>query len=189
MLRSSTVQDLWRIDGRTIAPVNRQTLLIRLVACGIEVNGRMASAVSRGQDRGVHQSGKEARDTMAISSSSDRGVSLTPRQREVLRLQAYGMSYEEISRHLGLSVWTVKNHHKQAVRSLQLSLTVYPSDRVRTTLACYIMGLLDGGVPPLEIVERLREATNQQEEIGRAAVNLATIDHHPASSITSRAAD
>jgi len=138
----------------------------------------------------MHQSGKEARDTMATSSTScDRGASLTPRQREVLRLQAYGMSYDEISQHLGLSVWTVKNHHKQAVRSLQLSLTVYPSDRVRTTLACYIMGLLDVGVPPLEIVERLREATNQQEEIGRAAENLATIDHHPASSITSRAAD
>ncbi len=97
---------------------------------------------------------------MAISASvCDRGASLTPRQREVLRLQAYGMSYDEISNHLGLSVWTVKNHHKQAVRSLQISLTVYPSDRVRTTLACYIMGLLDGGVPPLEIVQRLREAT------------------------------
>ncbi len=96
---------------------------------------------------------------MAISmATADRGASLTPRQREVLRLQAFGMSYEEISHHLGLSVWTVKNHHKQAVRSLQLSLTVYPSERVRTTLACYIMGLLDGGVPPIEIVQRLREA-------------------------------
>jgi hypothetical protein len=68
------------------------------------------------------------------------------------------MSYEEISRHLGLSVWTVKNHHKQAVRALQLSLTVYPSERVRTTLACYILGLLDGGVPPIEVVERLKAA-------------------------------
>jgi DNA-binding CsgD family transcriptional regulator len=96
---------------------------------------------------------------MTISTEPlDRGASLTPRQREVLRLQAFGMSYEEISNHLGLSVWTVKNHHKQAVRSLQLSLTVYPSERVRTTLACYIMGLLDGGVSPIEIVQRLREA-------------------------------
>jgi DNA-binding CsgD family transcriptional regulator len=95
----------------------------------------------------------------------DRGTALTPRQREVLRLQAYGMSYEEISNHLGLSVWTVKNHHKQAVRSLQISLTVYPSDRVRTTLACYIMGLLDGGVPPLEVVRRLREARERHPAI------------------------
>jgi hypothetical protein len=92
------------------------------------------------------------------TAAYDRGTTLTPRQREVLRLQAYGMSYEEISTQLGLSVWTVKNHHKQAVRSLQLSLTMYPSDRVRTTLACYIMGLLDGGVPPIDIVRRLKEA-------------------------------
>ena len=110
---------------------------------------------------------------MGISAAScDRGASLTPRQREVLRLQAYGMSYDEISNHLGLSVWTVKNHHKQAVRSLQLSLTVYPSDRVRTTLACYIMGLLDGGVPPLEIVKRLRDATNQHSVIAHASDDL-----------------
>lgn len=82
------------------------------------------------------------------------------------------MSYEEISNHLGLSVWTVKNHHKQAVRSLQLSLTVYPSDRVRTTLACYIMGLLDGGVSPLEIVQRLRDATDQHSVITHATADL-----------------
>lgn len=98
---------------------------------------------------------------MPISSVNDRGATLTPRQREVLRLQAYGMSYDEISRHLGLSVWTVKNHHKQAVRSLQLSLTVYPSERVRTSLACYILGLLDGGVSPMEVVERLKVAREQ----------------------------
>ncbi len=116
---------------------------------------------------------------MAISSTSyDRGAALTPRQREVLRLQAYGMSYAEIAQQLELSVWTVKNHHKQAIRSLQLSLTVYPSDRVRTTLACYIMGLLDGGVPPLEIVQRLRDATNQQFALGQSSVNLASIDNH-----------
>ena len=135
-------------------------------------------------------SGKEARYTMAISlAACDRGATLTPRQREVLRLQAYGMSYEEISKHLGLSVWTVKNHHKQAVRSLQLSLTVYPSDRVRTTLACYIMGLLDGGVPPLEIVQRLRDATNQQFALGQSSVNLASIDNRQSGASDVRAAD
>ena len=103
---------------------------------------------------------------MGISTdTADRGAALTPRQREVLRLQAYGMSYDEISTHLGLSVWTVKNHHKQAVRSLQLSLTVYPTERVRTTLACYILGLLDGGVPPMEIVQRLKSAKDKHPAI------------------------
>ena len=55
-------------------------------------------------------------------------------------------------------MWTVKNHHKQAVRSLQLSLTVLPCPRVRTALACYIIGLLDAGVPPIDIARRLKEA-------------------------------
>jgi len=109
------------------------------------------------------------------SGSSDRGATLTPRQREVLRLQAYGMSYDEISNHLGLSVWTVKNHHKQAVRSLQLSLTVYPSERVRTSLACYILGLLDGGVPPMEIVERLKHAKDKHPMMS-GATGLAEVE-------------
>jgi hypothetical protein len=92
-------------------------------------------------------------------SGSDRSAALTPRQREVLRLQAYGFTYQEISERLGLSIWTVKNHHKQALRSLQLALKVFPAERVRTALACYIMGLLDGGLTAQEVVRRLREVT------------------------------
>jgi DNA-binding NarL/FixJ family response regulator len=113
----------------------------------------------------LQRAGPVTGGTMPLTSMSDRGATLTPRQREVLRLQAYGMSYDEISSHLGLSVWTVKNHHKQAVRSLQLSLTVYPSERVRTSLACYILGLLDGGVSPMEVVERLKLAKDQHPTI------------------------
>ena len=150
----------------------------------------MASTVSRGFDDTTQMLEKGARNTMAISSTPyDRGASLTPRQREVLRLQAYGMSYDEISTHLGLSVWTVKNHHKQAVRSLQLSITVYPSDRVRTTLACYIMGLLDAGVPPLDVVHRLREAKENHPAIAQAAAMAADADTKPATSTGARAAD
>lgn len=93
------------------------------------------------------------------SRGPDRVSPLTPRQREVLRLQAYGFTYQEISERLGLSIWTVKNHHKQAVRSLQNTLRVCPGERVRTSLACYIMGLLDGGVPAREVIERLRKVT------------------------------
>lgn len=92
-------------------------------------------------------------------ATTERSSPLTPRQREVLRLQAYGFSHREISEHLGLSIWTVKNHHKQAVRSLQRVLTVSPSDRVRTSLACYVMGMLDAGISAAEIVRHLRDAT------------------------------
>jgi hypothetical protein len=90
---------------------------------------------------------------------TDRGSILTPRQREVLRLQAYGLTYQEISDHLGLSIWTVKNHHKQAVRSLRVALKGGPNERVRTSLACYILGLLDGGLTPQQVARHLRDVT------------------------------
>jgi len=96
---------------------------------------------------------------MPSSSLSDRGSILTPRQREVLRLQAYGLTYQEISDHLGLSIWTVKNHHKQAVRSLRVALKGGPNERVRTSLACYILGLLDGGLSPQQVARHLRDVT------------------------------
>ncbi len=84
---------------------------------------------------------------------------LTTRQRQVLRLQAYGLTYQEISEELGLSIWTVKNHHKQAVHSLRAALRQGPIDRVRTSLACYILGLLDGGLTPEEVARRLATVT------------------------------
>jgi len=84
---------------------------------------------------------------------------LTTRQRQVLRLQAYGLTYQEISDELGLSIWTVKNHHKQAVNSLRVALKPDPADRVRTSLACYILGLLDGGLTPEEVARRLAAIT------------------------------
>jgi hypothetical protein len=92
-----------------------------------------------------------------ITNARDRGGILTPRQRQVLRLQAYGHTYQEISERLGLSIWTVKNHHKQAVRGLGLALKSGPNDSIRTSLACYILGLLDGGLSPQEVALRLRE--------------------------------
>lgn len=84
---------------------------------------------------------------------------LTRRQRQVLRLQAYGLTHQEISEHLGLSIWTVKNHHKQAVKTLALSLRTIPRERVRTSLACYILGLLDGGWTPHQVALHLREVS------------------------------
>jgi len=96
---------------------------------------------------------------MPSAPLTERGSILTPRQREVLRLQAYGLTYQEISEHLGLSIWTVKNHHKQAVRSLRVALKGGPNERVRTSLACYILGLLDGGLTPQQVARHLRDVT------------------------------
>jgi hypothetical protein len=58
-----------------------------------------------------------------------------------------------------LSIWTVKNHHKQAVRSLRVALKGGPNERVRTSLACYILGLLDGGLTPQQVARHLRDVT------------------------------
>lgn len=93
---------------------------------------------------------------------------LTTRQRQVLRLQAYGLTYQEISEKLGLSIWTVKNHHKQAVHSLRVALKPGPADRVRTSLACYILGLLDGGLTPAEVARRLAAITAENGSSARA---------------------
>lgn len=81
---------------------------------------------------------------------------LTRRQRQVLRLQAYGLTHREIGVHLGLSIWTIKNHHKQAIRTLAGSLRTVPRERVRTSLACYILGLIDAGWSPTQVVSHLK---------------------------------
>ena len=101
-----------------------------------------------------------------IGKFTERAGILTPRQRQVLRLQAYGYTYQDISDHLGLSVWTVKNHHKQAVRGLGQALKMRPDERLRTSVACYILGLLDGGLSPHEVALRVREIspTRHHEE-------------------------
>lgn len=87
------------------------------------------------------------------------GAILTRRQRQVLRLQAYGLTHREIAEHLGLSIWTVKNHHKQAVRTLAASLRTVPRERVRTSLACYILGLIDAGWTPTQVARHLKEVS------------------------------
>jgi hypothetical protein len=97
--------------------------------------------------------------TTRKSHAPERAGLLSPRQRQVLRLQSYGYTYQDISDSLGLSIWTIKNHHREAVRGLSLALKFGPDERIRTSLACYILGLLDGGLSPQEVALRLREIT------------------------------
>jgi predicted transcriptional regulator len=117
-----------------------------------------------------------------MSQGHDRGAILTPRQRQVLRLQAYGLTYQEISDRLGLSIWTVKNHHKQAVRGLRLALKTGPNERVRTSLACYILGLLDGGLSPQDVARHLREVTPRRTASGAIAGDAEMDDDDAAES-------
>ena len=46
-------------------------------------------------------------------------TNLTPREREMLRNIADGMTASEISAHLGISLWTVKDHVKTLRAKLQ----------------------------------------------------------------------
>jgi DNA-binding NarL/FixJ family response regulator len=59
--------------------------------------------------------------------------SLSPREREVLRLIARGYAYKEVARELYISVKTVETHVSAVLRKLQLSsrheLTRWASDR------------------------------------------------------------
>jgi DNA-binding CsgD family transcriptional regulator len=104
------------------------------------------------------------------------GAMLTRRQRQVLRLQAYGLTHQEIADHLGLSIWTVKNHHKQAVRTLATSLRSVPRERVRTSLACYILGLLDGGWTPRDVAKHLKQVSPPPSNGTRATDTLASLE-------------
>lgn len=59
---------------------------------------------------------------MLPASRSGKGhrVNLTPREREVLRHISDGMTTAEISAHLGISLWTVKDHVKSIRAKLQV---------------------------------------------------------------------
>lgn len=115
--------------------------------------------------------------------TADRSTNLTRRQRQVLRLQAYGLTYQEISEKLGLSIWTVKNHHKQAIRSLHLALGGGSRKPIRTSLACYILGLIDGGLDPQEIARHLRQVQRQVRETDEVEIEQAKEDVPDAESV------
>lgn len=51
----------------------------------------------------------------------DRVASLSPRQREIVRLTSLGCSSHEIAKILGMSRWTVENHQFQAKERLGIS--------------------------------------------------------------------
>lgn len=110
-----------------------------------------------------------------VAQGPDRSTNLTRRQRQVLRLQAYGLTYQEISEKLGLSIWTVKNHHKQAIRALHAALGGNSRQPIRTSLACYILGLIDGGLSPADIAKHLRQVQKQARDdvFGEDADELA----------------
>jgi DNA-binding NarL/FixJ family response regulator len=75
----------------------------------------------------------DAFSTGAPAASDPELESLTPREREVLRLIARGYAYKEVAKELFISVKTVETHVSAVLRKLQLSsrheLTRWASDR------------------------------------------------------------
>lgn len=51
----------------------------------------------------------------------DRVATLSPRQREIVRLTSLGCTSHEIAQILGMSRWTVENHQFQAKERLGIS--------------------------------------------------------------------
>lgn len=51
----------------------------------------------------------------------DRVASLSPRQREIVRLTSLGCTSHEVATILGMSRWTVENHQFQAKERLGIS--------------------------------------------------------------------
>ncbi|MBB5114061.1 response regulator [Micromonospora echinospora] len=67
---------------------------------------------------------------------------LTPREREVLVLMAYGMSNREIAEHLVLGDATVKTHVSRVLTKLGMR------DRTHAVVAAYQCGLVEPGTAP-----------------------------------------
>ena len=89
----------------------------------------LLGAIRQSLERSAEALGHEA-ETRALR---DRYASLTPREREVLRLIARGYLYKEIAQRLDISPKTVEAHASAVLRKLQLSsrheLTRWASDR------------------------------------------------------------
>lgn len=81
-------------------------------------------------------------------------ANVTRRRRQVLYLRAYGHSYEEIAERLGISVNLV---HKDLISVARAIVPKSGKDApaTRQPQVFYVLGLLDGGVAPEDVLAYL----------------------------------
>jgi DNA-binding NarL/FixJ family response regulator len=103
------------------APAEELVNAIRVVASG---EGMLAPSVTR---RVIEQFARRAPDTAA----AERVAALSPREREVLRLVARGMTNGEIAQELIVSPATVKTHVARLLEKLEVR------DRVQATALAF----------------------------------------------------
>jgi len=119
--------------GRTIGPVYYATydyISMHNHDTGTSADALLAPAITR---RLVERFAGRSPDTAAINRDLS---ALTPRELEVLRLLAQGLSNAELAAHLHLSEATVKTHVARILAKLSLR------DRVQAVVVAYETGLV-----------------------------------------------
>jgi DNA-binding NarL/FixJ family response regulator len=84
------------------------------------VSGHVVRSAVTGGSAGGGGGGGSGRERRDSSGSAAAGPSLTPRQREILRMIAEGKSTKEIAFDLGLSAKTVETHRAQIMERLRM---------------------------------------------------------------------
>ncbi|TDN91597.1 LuxR C-terminal-related transcriptional regulator [Microbacterium sp. BK668] len=110
---------------RAMAPRHREALDAAQQAVTRRLGAVASSLVGAGQLLSLEEAGVEATSWLKLqagaadpSTSRKDATTLSPREREVLRLLAEGESNKQIATHLGLSVKTVMHHSVSIYRKL-----------------------------------------------------------------------
>lgn len=108
--------------------------LTTAIECVAKGNGYLAPGITRGVIAGIATRPSPARPTAGIL---DR---LTPREREILTLMAYGLTNDEIATKLHLAMATVKTHVCRIIMRLEVH------DRTQAVVVAYQNKLVTPGI-------------------------------------------
>ena len=99
--------------------------------------GRPAGGRARAPARGAHRARPTSRRRRDAPGSAPRRFALTPRELDVLRLVAEGMTNKEIGGRLSIAEDTVKKHVQNIIWKLRAA------DRTQAAIIAYRIGLIE----------------------------------------------